>query len=228
MKAGEGEETREKLKRDETIEKNLGLVRACANRFRGKGAEYDDLFQAGCVGLIKATDRFDPSRGFSFSTYAVPVILGEIKRIFRDGGSVKIGRAIKEKSRAAAKLREEIAMRLGREPTVNELAESLGTDAAETAALLNASLPVASLTADDKNGAQTDVPVDSPENKISDALALRQVLDTLEERDRKTIELRYYGGLTQAETARRLGMTQVQVSRREKAALAVIRKKLSD
>ena len=213
-------------KRNHLVENNLGLVHSCANRFKGRGAEYDDLFQAGCVGLIKAADNFDESRGFSFSTYAVPVILGEIRRIFRDGGTVKVGRAMKEKSRAAVKRKEEIAVKLGREPTVSELAESLGIDSTETAMLLNASMPALSLTVGDDGENQLEIPVDSPENEISDFLALRQVLNSLEERDRKMIELRYYGGLTQSKTAQQLGMTQVQVSRREKAVLETIRKKL--
>ncbi|MGN0572410.1 MAG: sigma-70 family RNA polymerase sigma factor [Acutalibacteraceae bacterium] len=219
--------TETKSARNEMVEKNLGLVHACANRFRGRGAEYDDLFQAGCVGLIKAADNFDESRGFSFSTYAVPVILGEIKRLFRDGGSVKVGRAIKEKSRNALKKREEIALSLGREPTVGELAESLGIDSTEAAMLLNASMPPVSLTCSEDGEKSLDIPVDSPENELSDSLALRQVLQSLDERDRKMIELRYYGGLTQSKTGRRLGMTQVQVSRREKAVLEIIREKLS-
>lgn len=219
--------TRIKSERDELIENNLGLVHACANRFKGRGVEYDDLFQAGCVGLIKAADNFDPQRGFSFSTYAVPVILGEIKRIFRDGGTVKVGRAIKEKSRAAVKRRDEISLSLGREPTVGELAESLGIDAAETAMLLNASMPVMSLTVGEDGECQTDIPIESPEGKISDLLALRQVLQTLEERDRRMIVLRYYRSMTQSETAKILGMTQVQVSRREKAVLEIIRKRLT-
>lgn len=219
--------TETKSARNELVEKNLGLVHACANRFRGRGAEYDDLFQAGCVGLIKAADNFDESRGFSFSTYAVPVILGEIKRLFRDGGSVKVGRAIKEKSRNALKKREEIALSLGREPTVGELAESLGIDSTEAAMLLNASMPPVSLTCSEDGEKSLDIPVDSPENELSDSLALRQVLQSLDERDRKMIELRYYGGLTQSKTGRRLGMTQVQVSRREKAVLEIIRKKIS-
>lgn len=215
-----------KEKRNRLVENNLGLVHSCANRFRGRGAEYDDLFQAGCVGLIKAADNFDESRGFSFSTYAVPVILGEIRRIFRDGGTVKVGRAMKEKSRAALKCREEIAVKLGRDPTVSELAERLGTDSAETAMLLNASMPVLSLTVGEDGENQLEIPVDSPENEVSDLLALRQVLASLDERDRKMIELRYYGGMTQSATAQRLGMTQVQVSRREKTVLEAIRKKL--
>lgn len=213
--------------RNITVEKNLGLVHACVKRFKDRGVEYDDLFQAGCVGLIKAADNFDESRGFSFSTYAVPVILGEIKRVFRDGGSIKIGRTIKEKSRNVMKKRDEIAVSLGREPTVGELAESLGFDVEETAMLLNVSVPVVSLTAGDDGESQLDIPIDSPENKISDTLGLRQVIFSLEERDRKMIELRYYKGLTQQKTADMLGMTQVQVSRREKTVLDIIRKKLS-
>ncbi len=213
--------------RNKTVENNLGLVHACAKKFKGRGVEYDDLFQAGCIGLIKAADNFDETRGFSFSTYAVPVILGEIKRIFRDGGTLKIGRSVKEKSRSVMKKKEEIAVSLGREPTVGELAESLGIDIEETAMLLNASMPVISLTAGEEGESQLDIPVDSPENEISDFLGLRQVIVSLEERDKKMIELRYYKGFTQQKTADVLGMTQVQVSRREKTVLALIRKKLS-
>lgn len=215
-----------KADRNSIVENNLGLVHACANRFRGRGVEYDDLFQAGCVGLIKAADKFDESRGFSFSTYAVPVILGEIKRIFRDGGAVKIGRTLKEKSRNAMNIREELSVILGREPTVGEVAEKMNVESEEAAMLLNASMPVMSLTADDENESQLDVPVDSPENKISDSLALEQILLSLDERDRRMIMLRYYSGMTQSKTACELGMTQVQVSRREKAVLEIIRKKL--
>lgn len=219
--------TETKAERNKLIESNLGLVHSCANRFRGRGAEYDDLFQAGCVGLIKAADNFDESRGFSFSTYAVPVILGEIKRIFRDGGSVKVGRAIKEKSRLVLKRKEEISVEIGREPTISELAKSLEIDATEAAMLLNASMPTLSLTVGDDGENQLDIPVDSPENEVSDFLALRQVLSSLDDRDRKMIELRYYKGLTQSKTAQQLGMTQVQVSRREKVILELIRKKLT-
>ncbi len=212
--------------RNKTVENNLGLVHACAKRFKGRGVEYDDLFQAGCVGLIKAADNFDETRGFSFSTYAVPVILGEIKRIFRDGGTLKIGRAVKEKSRNIMRKKEEISVSLGREPTVGELAESLGIDVEETAMLLNASMPVISLTSGEEGEVQLDIPVESPENEISDFLGLRQVIVSLEDRDRKMIELRYYKGFTQQKTADVLGMTQVQVSRREKTVLNLIRKKL--
>jgi len=219
--------TETKEMRNGIVESNLGLVHSCANKFRGRGVEYDDLFQAGCLGLIKAADNFDPDRGFSFSTYAVPVILGEIKRIFRDGGTVKIGRTLKEKSRKVLAAKEEITVVLGREPTVSELAERIGLDAAETAMLLNASLPVQSLTVGEDGECQLDIPVDSPENEVSDILALRQVMDSLEEKDRLMLKFRYFQNMTQSETAKRLGMTQVQVSRREKIILTVIRKKLN-
>ncbi len=213
--------------RNKIVENNLGLVHACANRFRGRGVEYDDLFQAGCVGLIKAADKFDETRGFSFSTYAVPVILGEIKRIFRDGGAVKIGRTIKEKSRTAQSVRDELSSLLGREPTVGEIAEKMEIDSAEAAMLLNVASPVISLTSGEEGEGQLDVPVESPENEISDSLALSQILKSLDERDRKMIELRYFRGMTQSKTAAKLGMTQVQVSRKEKTVLELLRKKLT-
>lgn len=168
-------------KRNETVENNLGLVHSCANRFKGRGVEYDDLFQAGCVGLIKAADNFDETKGFSFSTYAVPVILGEIKRIFRDGGPVKIGRTVKEKSRMAVKIRDMLSSELGRDPTIFELADKIKIEPEEAAMLLNAAMPVVSLTAGEEGESQIDIPVDSPENEINDFLALRQVLQSLDE-----------------------------------------------
>lgn len=209
------------------IENNYGLVHACANKFRGRGAEYDDLFQAGCVGLIKAADNFDKSRGFAFSTYAVPVILGEIKRIFRDGGTVKIGRSLKEKSRHAMKVKEEMALALGRTPTIGELAEKLGVEVSQAAELITVSMPVISLTAtDDKGTTQLDIPTEAPEEEISEKMALKSVISALEERDRRLIELRYFKGMTQVKTAAELGMSQVQVSRREKAILIEMRKRM--
>ena len=116
--------------REQVIENNLGLVHSCANRFKGRRIEYDDLFQAGCMGLIKAADAFDTQRGVKFSTYAVPVILGEMKRLFRDGGSVKVGRTLKELSLKCVRTREQMAVKLGREPTVSELAQQLQVDVA--------------------------------------------------------------------------------------------------
>ena len=214
--------------KQDLIENNYGLVHSCANKFRGRGVEYDDLFQAGCIGLIKAADKFDSSRGFAFSTYAVPVILGEIKRIFRDGGAVKIGRSLKERSRNAMKIKEDMALELGREPTVSELADKLGVDISQAAELITVSMPVISLTSTDEKGTvQLDIPTPAPEEEISEKLALKTVVDSLEDRDRKLIELRYFKGMTQVKTAMELGMSQVQVSRREKAILMYMRKAMS-
>ena len=216
----------EKL-RNQKVEENLGLVHACANKFRGKGVEYEDLFQAGCVGLIKAADKFDESRGFNFSTYAVPVILGEIKRIFRDGGSVKVGRSLKEKSRKLMREKERFSEINGYEPTIGMLAEIMDMDAAEIAELLNVAMPTISLTSDDENfSGQIDIPVESPDEEMSDLLALEQTMDNLSNEDRMLIRLRYYKGFTQSKTAKCMGISQVQVSRKEKKILTEMRKKL--
>lgn len=208
------------------VTENLGLVHSCANRFRGSGVEYDDLFQAGCVGLIKAAAGFDPSLGFRFSTYAVPAILGEIKRIFRDGGAVKIGRSAKERARNLFALKEELSLSLGREPTVTEIAEKAKLDVSETAALLCACMPVISLTCDDDEG-QTDIPVESEEERLSAHIDLMNSLAALSEAERLLIEYRYFRGLTQTVTAEKMGLSQVQVSRKEKAILIKLRKMLS-
>ncbi len=220
--------TETNVSKEDLIENNYGLVHACANKFRGRGVEYDDLFQAGCIGLIKAAGNFDSSRGFAFSTYAVPVILGEIKRIFRDGGAVKIGRSLKERARHAMHIKEEMSAELGREPTISELAEKLGVDVSQAAELITVSMPVISLTATDEKGTvQLDIPTPAPEEEISEKLALKSVVASLEEKDRRLIELRYYKGLTQVKTAKELGMSQVQVSRREKAILIYMRKAMT-
>lgn len=215
--------------REALIGENYGLVHSCANKFRGRGVEYEDLFQAGCVGLIKAADNFDKERGFAFSTYAVPVILGEIRRIFRDGGAVKVGRSLKERSRQAMKIKDELALTLSREPTVSELAEKLGVDVATASELITVSLPTISLTSCDDDGKenQLDIPTEAPEAEITEKMALRAVVNALEEKDRKLIELRYFKGMTQVSTAKELGMSQVQVSRREKVILGIMRKSMS-
>ena len=216
------------MRREELICDNLGLVHACANRFRNKGIEYDDLFSAGCLGLVKAADGFDESRGFAFSTYAVPAILGEMKRLFRDGGAVKISRALKERAREAAKLREEMTAALSREPTLRELAAKMQVSEYEMAQLVNLSMPVASLTElHEENDRQIDIPVESEEEEIQNKLALYEVLKILPENDRRLIELRYYKGLTQTKTAEILGLSQVQVSRRERTILLELRRKLT-
>ena len=208
---------------------NMGLVHPCAKRFRGRGVEYDDLVQAGCVGLIKAADGFEPERGLKFSTYAVPLILGEIKRLFRDGGAVKISRPLKELSLRATRERERLVVELGREPSVEELAVALGIEPTEAAQAICASLPPLSLTraGEEDDAEQIDLPTASPEEQITDRLALQQLLAQLEPRDRRLIELRYVARHTQQATAEQLGMTQVQVSRRERTLLLTLREKLS-
>ena len=209
-------------------EENLGLVHLCANRFRGRGIEYDDLYSAGCIGLLKAAEAFDSERGVKFSTYAVPVILGEIKRLFRDGGAVKVSRSLKELSLKTVRTREEMSKKLGREHTISELSRQLDTDECTIAEALAVSMPPVSLTdSTDENGSQIDIAVPSPDIEIGDTLALRQVLELMEPKDRELIFLRYYKGQTQSAAAKKLGMTQVQVSRREKKLLSFMREQLT-
>ena len=214
---------------DTSVENNLGLVHACAHRFKGRGIEYDDLYQAGCMGLVKASAAFDAGRGVMFCTYAVPVILGEIRRLFRDGGTVKVSRSLKELGLAAGRTRELLGSELGREATVNEVAERMGRAPEDVAQALAATTPPLSLTGGEEDGSgQIDLPEEGPEERLSDLLSLQQLLSSLEERDRQLIFLRYYRRKTQTEVARRLGMTQVQVSRREKRILQSMRQQLLD
>lgn len=212
--------------RDEMISENIGLVHSIAKRFTGRGADYEDLFQSGCVGLIKAVDNFDESKGFAFSTYAVPVIMGEIKRIFRDGGAIKVSRSLKEKSVKAQYLRDKFMERELREPTVSELSQMLGCDINETAEILNVIAPMISLSGFGENGdLNIDIPSDDTE-AIFERLSLMQAMDSLSEQERKLIEYRYFKGKTQCETAELLGVSQVQISRKEKAVLKKLRERL--
>ena len=213
--------------RDDFIADNLRLVHTCCHRFSGRGIEYDDLYQAGCIGLIKAADRFDGSMGFCFSTYAVPVILGEIRRLFRDDGPVKVSRSLKELSLKIRAEQNAIQTKLGRAATVSELAERLHVSPEEVGEALCASMPTVSLTYEDEEGeGQLDLPVAGVEEEVSEQLAIREVLDRLPENDRLLIEKRYFASKTQNQTAKELGMTQVQVSRREKKILLELRKML--
>ena len=207
-------------------EENLGLVHLCANRFRGRGIEYDDLYSAGCIGLLKAVKAFDCGRGVKFSTYAVPVILGEIKRLFRDGGAIRVSRSLKELSMQLQRLCEDFRQREMREPTIAELSKLSGESEADVSEALCVSQPLLSLTSGDNDEGQTDIPTESPDESITDLLALRQIMAQLEANDRALLELRYFKGLTQSKTAKALGMTQVQVSRREKKLLNYMREEL--
>lgn len=209
------------------IEEHLGLVHLCANRFRNRGLEYEELYSAGCLGLVKAAKAFDETRGVCFSTYAVPVIMGEIRRLFRDGGTVKIGRRLKEQAMRVQQAAESLRQETGGEPTVHMIAERLGISVQEAAEAICAAQPAVSLTAYTEEGeAQMDVPVPSPETALQDKLALRQVLALLNEQDRRLLQLRYQKRMTQTAAAKQLGMTQVQVSRREKKLLLYLRAEL--
>ncbi|MBE6799452.1 MAG: sigma-70 family RNA polymerase sigma factor [Ruminococcaceae bacterium] len=216
------------INKDEFIEKNIGLVHSCCSKFKGKGIEYEDMFQAGCIGLIKATAGFDESRGLQFSTYAVPVILGEIKRMFRDGGSVKVGRTLKELSLKVTRENERLSKVLDRDPTVTEIAESLKVSVEEVTEALCAAQPTLSLTVESEDGvSELDIATDSGNDKLIEHISLSEVMKKLEDNDRKLIYLRYYKSKTQSETAKHLGMTQVQVSRRERVILTKMRQLLA-
>lgn len=210
------------------IEQNLGLVHACAGRFRGRGIEYDDLYSAGCMGLVKAYDGFDESRGVCFSTYAVPVILGEIKKLFREGGVIKVSRSLKELGMRVNAAREQYIKLCGTEPSLTQLAQQLDEPLDSIALAVQAAQPALSLTPDngEESGAQLDIPVDSPEEELADRISLGEVLRSLPQEDQDLIRLRFYGERTQSETARLLHTTQVQISRRERKILRWMRAQL--
>ena len=217
----------DKTRRDAFIEQNLGLVHACAGRFRGRGMEYDDLYSAGCMGLVKACDNFDESRGVCFSTYAVPVILGEIKKLFREGGTVKVSRSLKELGLRVNAAREHHRKLCGTEPTLSQLAEELGESVENITLAIQAAQPALSLTPEgENNDRQIDIPVESPEEELADKIGLAEVLESLPEEDRLLIRLRFYANRTQSETAKVLHTTQVQISRRERKILRKMRERL--
>ena len=207
-------------------EEHLGLVHLCANRFRNRGLPYEELYSAGCEGLVKAANAFDPTRGVQFSTYAVPVILGEIKRLFRSSGTVHVSRSLRELSLRVQQLTETYQKEHGCEPALSWLAQETGVSAEEITTALCACAPVLSLTAPDEEEGQLDIAVPAPDEEIGNSLALRQVMALLDPCDRRLLELRYYQELTQSRTAEILGMTQVQVSRREKKLLLFLRQEL--
>lgn len=216
---------KEKAERDAFIEQNLGLVHSLCKRFCGRGIEYDDLYQAGCMGLVKAFDAFDDTRGLCFSTYAVPVVLGEIRRLFRDGGAVKVSRSVKELSMKINRVQSQLEQRLGHEPAVSELAQALGVSAEDITEAVCASQPTVSLTFEDKDDgiSEIDLPVRSTEDEISDRLVLDEAFSKLSETERSIINCRYFQSMTQSKTADTLLMTQVQVSRAEKKILCKLR-----
>ncbi len=217
----------EKIEREEFIESNLPLVHSICKRFTGRGIEYDDLYQAGCIGLIKATDAFDKTKGFAFSTYAVPVIMGEVRRLFRDGGAVKVSRSIKELYLKVVRQKQILEQKLNREPTVNEIADALCVTAEEVTQAICAGQAPVSLTVDSDDGiTETDLPVASPEDQIFNRVLLDSAFKSLDEVEIKIVKYRYYNAFTQSKTAKLLNMSQVQVSRAEKKILSKLYKLL--
>lgn len=210
--------------REKFIEENLGLVHSLCRRFTGRGIEYDDLYQAGCIGLIKAADGFDRSRGLCFSTYAVPVILGEIKRLFRDGGAVKVSRSLKELALKISRISPQLEAALGREPTLSEIATALGASPEEISEAVCAAQPVISLTCEnDGSPSELDLPIPGPEDELTERVAVAGALSRLHTEEQQLIAYRYFHGLTQSRTAQLLGISQVQVSRTEKRLLKRLR-----
>ena len=213
-----------KLSREEFIKENFGLVHSICRRFSGRGIEYDDLYQAGCMGLIKAVDAYDFELGYAFSTYAVPVIMGEVRRLFRDGGAVKVSRSIKELNFKIARTNEVLQQQLNREPTVNEIANYLRVDAAEVSEALCASQQTVSLTVENDDGiTEIDLPTIDHQEEINNKILIETAAKALNDTERMIIKYRYFDLLTQSKTATLLNMTQVQVSRAEKRILLKMR-----
>lgn len=213
------------------MEENAGLIWSIVRRYYGRGVDPEDLYQLGCLGFLKAVRGFDPAYGCQFSTYAVPKISGEIRRFLRDDGAVKVSRGVKERAMAIRLARDRLGHSLGREPTLSELAEETGFEPEEIAAADEASLPVASLqmeAGEDGFTLENVLGTDGMEESVVERLALRGAIDSLPEREKQVIFLRYYKNLTQDRTAKVLGVSQVQVSRIERKAVEHLRAKLGD
>lgn len=212
------------------IEENNGLIWAIARRYYGRGVEPDDLYQLACVGFIKAVRGFDIGMGTEFSTYAVPKIAGEIRRFLRDDGAIKVSRAVKERAAKVHRLEGEMEAKLGRAPTVSELAEVAGLTVEEVAACEQANVTVDSLERELSGGGQLAdlIGDDGLEERACLYLSLRQAIQELPERERQVLALRFSRDLTQQQTARIIGVSQVQVSRIEKRAIQILREKLNE
>ncbi|MCI8597445.1 MAG: SigB/SigF/SigG family RNA polymerase sigma factor [Lachnospiraceae bacterium] len=223
----------DKEAREILIEENMGLIHHVVKRFLGRGVEAEDLFQIGAIGLVKAVDRFDLSFGVKFSTYAVPMISGEIKRFLRDDNMIKVSRALKELSIKASHLREQLVMERGEEPGIEELAACLGVEPEELAQAMDSSAEVESLQKivyqGDGEGLSLMDKVDygrDEQETLLRQLLLEQLLNTLEPRERQLIILRFFYDQTQTQVASQLGMSQVQVSRLEKKILTALKKRM--
>lgn len=213
------------------VQENTGLIWAVARRFFGRGTEAEDLYQLGCLGFLKAVDGFDPEFGTQFSTYAVPKIAGEIRRFLRDDGTVKVSRSIKEQAAVIKSTRSRLTNALGREPTVGEIARQTGFTPEEIALAETATAATESIqrqTGEEGFSLEAILTDPDAETKMLEKIALRQAIDRLQEREKKVIHLRYFHGLTQDRVARVMDVSQVQVSRIEKKALAALRELLRD
>ena len=218
--------------KEQLVTTNAPLVKSVAKRFMNRAIEYDDLYQIGCMGLIKAIARFDLSYDVRFSTYAVPMIAGEIKRFLRDDGMIKVSRSLKELAARAAAVREKLIDTHAREPSVAEIAAELGVDAEDVAEALEAARPYASIY-EPAYGAERDAMLLDTVggacrelDSATDRVALKELLNTLSARERTIITLRYFSDQTQTQVAKSLGISQVQVSRLENAILQRLRKLL--
>lgn len=209
--------------RNELIESNVRLVHSCCKRFVGRGIDYDDIFQVGCLGLVKAADGFDSSRGLCFSTYAVPTIIGEIKRLFRDSGAIKVSRSVKELY-IKVQREKELIEKSGSEPSVLMLAERLSVSPEEIVQALDSSRQVLSLTYENEDGInELELPNESYETQVCSKLMIDEAISRLNLEEQEIIRLRYFAEKTQTESAKILGISQVQVSRKEKKALEKLR-----
>ncbi|WP_297991391.1 RNA polymerase sporulation sigma factor SigF [Anoxybacillus sp.] len=218
--------------RDEIIEKNMRLVWSVVQRFLNRGYEPEDLFQIGCIGLMKSVDKFDLSYDVKFSTYAVPMILGEIQRFIRDDGSVKVSRSLKEIGNKIRKAKDELSKRNGRVPTVNEIAEFLHIAPEDVVLAQEAIRSPTSIheTVYENDGdpiTLLDQIADEPDVWF-DKIALKKAMEELDERERLIVYLRYYKDQTQSEVAARLGISQVQVSRLEKKILQQMKARMDE
>lgn len=213
----------------QVLVENAGLIWSIVRRYYGCGVEMDDLYQLGCIGFIKAVKGFDLTYGTQFSTYAVPKIAGEIRRFLRDDGAIKVGRTIREKGQALWSARERLQSKFGREPKLSELSEETGMTAEEIASIDLATVAPESLQQETAEGLtlESTLGTDGPEENLVEKIALREAIDTLPEREKMTILLRFFKGLTQEQTARILQVSQVQISRLERRAVGHLREILS-
>ena len=210
---------------EQVVLENNGLIWSVVRRYYGRGVDPDDLYQLGCLGFLKAVQGFDFSYGTCFSTYAVPKIAGEIRRFLRDDGAVKVGRVIREQGQTLYSARERLRQQLGREPALSELSEATGFTPEGIAQIELATDTPESLQQETAEGLTLEgtLGTEAPEEGMVERIALREAIDQLPEKERMTILLRYFKGLTQEQTARILGVSQVQVSRLERRGLKRLR-----